>query len=58
MRSADTSLAKIHYEMSELLDKQVNAQKEFINFRAMLNVNNTLIHCVQPASSWPHNSLL
>ena len=27
-RSADTSLAKIRYEMSELFDKQVNAQKE------------------------------
>ena len=29
-RSADTSLAEIHYEMSELFDKQVNAQKEKI----------------------------
>ena len=27
-RSADTSLAEIHLEMSELFDKQVNAQKE------------------------------
>ena len=27
-RSADTSLAEIRYEMSELFDKQVNAQKE------------------------------
>ena len=27
-RSADTSLAEIHYEMSELFDKQVSAQKE------------------------------
>ena len=27
-RSADTSLAEIHEEMSELLDKQVNIQKE------------------------------
>ena len=26
--SADTSLAKIRYEMSELFDKEVNAQKE------------------------------
>ena len=26
--SAEPSLAKIHQEMSELLDKQVNAQKE------------------------------
>ena len=26
--SADPSLAKIHYEMSELFDKEVNAQKE------------------------------
>ena len=30
-RSADTSLAEICLEMSELFDKQVNAQKE-INF--------------------------
>ena len=29
--SAEPSLAEIHQEMSELLDKQVNAQKE--NFR-------------------------
>ena len=29
--SAEPSLAEIHEEMSELLDKQVNAQKE--NFR-------------------------
>ena len=27
-RSADTNLAEIHEEMSELLDKQVNVQKE------------------------------
>ena len=27
-RSADTNLAEIHEEMSELLDKQVNIQKE------------------------------
>ena len=27
-RSADTSLAEIHYEMNELFNKQVNAQKE------------------------------
>ena len=27
-RSADTSLAEIRLEMSELFDKQVNAQKE------------------------------
>ena len=27
-RSAEPSLAEIHQEMSELLDKQVNAQKE------------------------------
>ena len=27
-RSDDTSLAEIHQEMSESLDKQVNAQKE------------------------------
>ena len=27
-RSADTSLAEIHYEMSELCNKQVNVQKE------------------------------
>ena len=27
--SADTGLAKIHYKMSELFDKEVNAQKEF-----------------------------
>ena len=27
-RIADTSLGEIHKEMSELLDKQVNAQKE------------------------------
>ena len=27
-RSADTSLAEIRQEMSELLDEQVNAQKE------------------------------
>ena len=27
-RSADASLVEIHQEMSELLDKQVNAQKE------------------------------
>ena len=26
-RIADTSLAEIHYEISELFDKQVNAQK-------------------------------
>ena len=26
--SADTSLAKFHYEMSELFDKEVNTQKE------------------------------
>ena len=32
-RSADTSLAEICYEMSELFDKQVNAQKER-NFRS------------------------
>ena len=28
-RSADTNLAEIHEEMSELVDKQVNVQKEF-----------------------------
>ena len=27
-RSADTNLTEIHEEMSELLDKQVNVQKE------------------------------
>ena len=27
-RSDDTNLTKIHYEMSELFDNQVNAQKE------------------------------
>ena len=27
-RSADTNLAEIHEEISELLDKQVNVQKE------------------------------
>ena len=27
-RSADTNLAEIHEEMSELLDKQVNVQKK------------------------------
>ena len=27
-RSADTHLAEIHEEMSELLDKQLNVQKE------------------------------
>ena len=27
-RSADTNLAEIHEEMTELLDKQVNVQKE------------------------------
>ena len=27
-RSADTNLAEIHEDMSELLDKQVNVQKE------------------------------
>ena len=27
-RSADTNLAEIHEEMSELLDKQVNVQKD------------------------------
>ena len=31
MGSAEPSLAEIHQEMSELLNKQVNAQKE--NFR-------------------------
>ena len=29
-RSAEPSLAEIHQEMSEILDKQVNAQKEKI----------------------------
>ena len=28
IRSTEQSLAEIHQEMSELLDKQVNAQKE------------------------------
>ena len=33
-RSADTNLAEIHEEMSELVDKQVNVQKESLkNFR-------------------------
>ena len=27
------------------------------NFTVVLRVNNSLVHCVQPASSWPHNSL-
>ena len=33
--SADTSLAKIHLEISELFDKEVNVQKENLknNFR-------------------------
>ena len=29
-RSADTNLAEIHEEMSELLDKQVNVQKDIL----------------------------
>ena len=33
-RNADTNLAEIHEEMSELVDKQVNVQKESLkNFR-------------------------
>ena len=33
-RSADTNLVEIHEEMSELLDKQVNVQKESLkNFQ-------------------------
>ena len=33
-RSADTNLTEIHEEMSELLDKQVNVQKESLkNFQ-------------------------
>ena len=33
-RSADTNLAGIHKEMSELLDKQMNVQKESLkNFQ-------------------------
>ena len=27
------------------------------SFIAVLPVNNSLIHCVRPASSWPHDSL-
>ena len=30
-RSADTSLAQIHQEMSELFDKQINVQKESLS---------------------------
>ena len=41
-RSAEPSLAEIHQEMSELFDKQVNAQKQ---------------KSLRPASSSLHNSL-
>ena len=31
-RSSDTNLVEIHEEMSELLDKQVNVQKESLKY--------------------------
>ena len=31
--------------------------RAFTNFRAVLPVNNSLVCCIRPASSWPRNSL-
>ena len=37
-RSADTNLAEIHEEMSELLDKQVNVQNESLKITSGVHV--------------------
>ena len=31
--------------------------RAFTNFGAVLRVNNSLVRCVRPASSWPRDSL-
>ena len=38
-RSADTNLAGIHEEMSELLNKQVNVQKESLKKTSRVNTS-------------------
>ena len=38
-RSADTNLAEIHEEMSELLDKQVNVQKESLKITSWVHTS-------------------